>query len=108
MTTDLIPENYLWVNKKTAAKLGLANGVYVRLENQKGFKSPGKIKVRHTQRLREDCVYMIHGFGVHAKEMTRADNKGIADEEMLTGYTVDPLMGGTGMRHNFVKIVKEG
>ena len=108
MVNDLIPENYLWVNKKTAAKLGLANGVYVRLENQKGFKSPGKIKVRHTQRLREDCVYMVHGFGVHAKEMTRADNKGIGDEEMLTGYTVDPLMGGTGMRHNFVKIVKEG
>ncbi len=108
MVTDLIPEHYLWVSKKTAERLGLANGAYVRLENQTGFKSPGKIKVRHTQRLREDCVYMVHGFGVHAKEMSRADNKGVGDDEMLAGYTVDPLMGGTGMRHNFVKIVKEG
>ncbi|KAF0220258.1 MAG: thiosulfate [Geobacteraceae bacterium] len=108
MVTDLIPENYLWVNSKTALKLGLTNGQYVRLENRTGFKSPGTIKVRYTQRLREDCVYMVHGFGIHSREMTRANNRGIGDEEMLAGYTVDPLMGGTGMRHNFVKIVKEG
>jgi thiosulfate reductase / polysulfide reductase chain A len=107
MVADLIPENYLWVNRKTALKLGLADGQYVRLENKDGYRSPGTIKVRYTQRLREECVYMVHGFGVHAKEMTRADNRGIGDEEMLTGYAVDPIMGGTGMRHNFVKIVKE-
>jgi thiosulfate reductase / polysulfide reductase chain A len=50
---------------------------------------------------------MVHGFGVHAPEMTRANNKGIGDEEMLAGYTVDPLMGGTAMRTNFVTIIKE-
>jgi len=51
---------------------------------------------------------MAHGFGVHSKGMSRADNKGVGDEEMLASYTIDPIMGGTGMRHNFVKLVKEG
>jgi thiosulfate reductase/polysulfide reductase chain A len=108
MVTDLVPQNSLSINKRTALKLGLADGQVVRLENQAGFRSPGTIKVRHSQRLREECVYMAHGFGVHAGGMTRANNRGIGDEEMLTGYTLDPIMGGTGMRHNFVKIVKEG
>jgi thiosulfate reductase/polysulfide reductase chain A len=40
--------------------------------------------------------------------LSRADGKGIGDEEMLAKYAVDPIMGGTGMRSNFVKIVKEG
>ncbi|SNB44817.1 molybdopterin-dependent oxidoreductase [Geobacter sp. DSM 9736] len=108
MLTDLTPENSVWVSAVKGKELGLRDGDYVRLENQAGYKSPGRIKVRLTQRLRPDCVYMVHGFGVRSKGMTRADNKGIGDEEMLAKYTIDPLMGGTGMRSNFVKIVKEG
>lgn len=108
MLTDLTPENSVWVNKKKARELGLTDGQYVRLENPAGVKSEGKIKVRITQRLREDCIYMVHGFGVHSKGMKRADNKGVGDEEMLSKYDLDPIMGGTGMRSNFVKIVKEG
>jgi len=108
MLSDLVPANSLWINKKAALKLGLADGQHVRLENQVGFKSPGTIKVRYTQRLREDCVYMVHGFGSHATALHRANNRGVGDEEMLPSSVIDPLMGGTAMRHNFVKIVKEG
>ena len=108
LLTDLIPQNSLWINQKNAKEMGLKDGDYVRLENQAGFKSPGTIKVRFTQRLRGDCVYMVHGFGVHSRGMSRADGKGIGDEEMLAKYAIDPIMGGTGMRSNFVKIVKEG
>ena len=108
LLADLVPENYLWINRKKARELGLEDGEYVRLENQAGFPSPGKIRVRHTQRLREDCIYMVHGFGVHSAELTRADGKGIGDEEMLARYAIDPIMGGTAMRSNFVRVVKEG
>jgi thiosulfate reductase/polysulfide reductase chain A len=51
---------------------------------------------------------MVHGFGVHSAEQKRANGKGIGDEEMLSRYAIDPLMGGTAMRSNFVKVVKEG
>ena len=108
LLTDLVPENSLWINQQKARELGLEDGEYVRLENQAGFASPGKIRVRHTQRLREDCIYMVHGFGVHSAELTRADGKGIGDEEMLARYAIDPIMGGTAMRSNFVRVVKEG
>ncbi|MBT9139178.1 MAG: Polysulfide reductase chain A [Syntrophomonadaceae bacterium] len=105
--TDLVQENELWINSKKATELKLKNGEYVALVNQDGVKASTKIRVKVTERIREDCVYMYHGFGVLAKELKRAYRKGIADEELVTKYAVDPLMGGTGMRVNFVKIVKE-
>ena len=88
--------------------MGLYDGQAVRLKNHSGLVSPSTIKVKLTQRLRHDALYMVHGFGVHAPELTRANNKGVGDEELLDGYAVDPLMGGTAMRTNFVTIVKEG
>jgi len=104
---DLVPTNSLWVNTRTARSLGLVDGEQVRLVNENGVRSLTPLKVRHTQRLRPDALYTAHGFGVRAPGMTRAYNKGVGDEEMLGKYSIDPLMGGTGLRHNFVKIVKE-
>ncbi|CAH2030974.1 molybdopterin-containing oxidoreductase family protein [Trichlorobacter ammonificans] len=106
MLTDLQKENHLWLNARKGKELGVKDGDYVFLENQDGVRSPGRIKVKLTQRLRDDVVYMYHGFGVHAKAMTRADNRGIADDDLITKSAVDPIMGGTSMRGNFVKIVK--
>lgn len=106
MLTDLQKENALWVNAKKGKELGLKSGDYVSLINQDGVLANGHIKVKLTQRLREDAVYMNHGFGVHSKGMTRADGQGIADDDLLTKNAVDPIMGGTAMRGNFVKIVK--
>lgn len=108
LLADLVPENSFWINERKARELGLRDGEYVRLENTAGSRSPGTIRVRHTQRIREDCIYMVHGFGVHAPELRRADGKGIGDEEMIGRYAIDPLMGATAMRSNFVKVVKEG
>ncbi len=107
MLTDLQKENYLWINAKKGKELGLKNGDYVSLANVDGVKSPGRIKVKLTQRMRDDAVYMNHGFGVHAKAMSRANGQGIADDDLITNVVVDPIMGGTAMRRNFVKILKE-
>ena len=106
MLTDLQKENYLWINTKKGKELGLKSGDIVTLVNQDGVKAAGSIKVKLTQRLRDDAVYMNHGFGVHAKGMTRADGQGIADDDLITKYVIDPFMGGTAMRGNFVKIVR--
>jgi len=106
MLTDLQKSNYLWLNAKKGKEMGLKDGDFVYLENQDGVRAPGKIKVKLTQRIREDAVYMNHGFGVHAKAMTRANNQGIADDDLITKYAIDPIMGGTAMRGSFVKIVK--
>ncbi len=99
---ELMSENKLWVNPKEAEKWGLTNGQEVFLKNQDGVVSSFPIKVRVTERIRRDSVYMIHGFGHSRKDMKRSFGKGINDTELITNVKVDPVMGGTGMRENFV------
>jgi thiosulfate reductase/polysulfide reductase chain A len=104
--SELFRENELWLNAKRARDLGLNSGDYVRLMNQDGMKSE-KIKVKATERIREDCVYMVHGFGHVSRETKKAYKRGVDDQSLITRYAIDPIMGGTGMRVNFVKILRE-
>jgi thiosulfate reductase/polysulfide reductase chain A len=103
---DMMAENEVWVNASAAARLGLANGSYVRLRNQDGVMSE-RIRVKATERIRPDCVYMVHGFGHTSKLLRRARGKGASDAQLVTRYLVDPLMGGTGMNVNFVTLEAE-
>lgn len=104
--TELHKENSIWVNAGKARELGIKDGQYVVLENQDGVKS-NKIRAKVTQRIREDCVYMVHGFGSELKGLRNAYRKGADDQGLITRYSVDPISGATGMRVNFVKILKE-
>jgi thiosulfate reductase/polysulfide reductase chain A len=99
-------ENEVWVNAGVARRFGLQNGSYVRLKNQDGVLS-NRVKVKATQRIRSDCVYLVHGFGHTAKGLAPAFRKGASDNQLVTRYSVDPLMGGTGMNVNFVTFEAE-
>ena len=102
---ELFPENEVWVNASMAHSMGIKRGAYVILVNQDGVKSP-PIRVKATERIREDCVYMVHGFGTTSRELRNAFRKGADDQELVTRYAIDPICGGTGMRVNFVRIEK--
>ncbi|MBT3820029.1 MAG: molybdopterin-dependent oxidoreductase, partial [Nitrospinaceae bacterium] len=59
---DHYPENTVWMNTNEARAKGLGDGEYVRLYNEDGVTSfPVKLKV--TEGIRPDCVYIVHGFG---------------------------------------------
>jgi thiosulfate reductase/polysulfide reductase chain A len=103
---EMMPENEVWLNADMAARMGLTDGVYVRLRNQDGVVS-NRVKLKATQRIRPDCVYMVHGFGHTAVRLRRAFGKGANDTQLVTQYRTDPLMGGTGMNVNFVAIEAE-
>ncbi|MBT8230552.1 MAG: molybdopterin-dependent oxidoreductase, partial [Bacteroidia bacterium] len=105
--TDLMDENNLWVNPKVARIWELQNGQEVWLKNQDGITTKFPIKVRITERIRWDSVYMVHGFGHDNKKLSRAFGKGASDSEMITKVRIDPIMGGTGMRSNFVTFLFE-
>jgi thiosulfate reductase/polysulfide reductase chain A len=105
--TDLMSENSVWVNPKVAALWGLQTGQYVYLKNQDDVVSSFPIKVRVTERIRWDSVYMVHGFGHNWPSLKRAYGKGSSDSELITNVMVDPIMGGTGMRGNFVTFLTE-
>jgi thiosulfate reductase/polysulfide reductase chain A len=100
---DVMPENEVWVNANVAHRSGLKTGDRVRLRNQDGVVS-APVKVRATQAIRADCVYLVHGFGHTSKMLRRAVGLGASDAQLVTRYEVDPLMGGTGMNVNFVTI----
>ena len=100
--TDIMEENSVWVNPQVARLWGLENGQEIFLENQDGVRSTFGVKVRVTERIRWDSVYMVHGFGHNNKKLSRAYGKGASDAELITNVLLDPIMGGTGMRGNFV------
>ena len=102
---QLMRENEVWVNSATAAKAGLANGEYVQLKNQDGVVS-NRIRVKATQRISPDCVYMVYGFGHTSKPLHNAYLKGANATQLTTRYVTDPLMGGTSLHSNFVTFVK--
>ncbi len=105
--SKIMPENEVWVNAKIAKKLGLRHGEYVALENQDGAKS-NKIKVKVTERIRSDCVYMVHGFGHNTPKLKHQHRKGASDIALQTRYKLDPISGSCGLHVNFVKFVKSG
>ncbi|MCP4756824.1 MAG: molybdopterin-dependent oxidoreductase [Proteobacteria bacterium] len=104
MLLELYPENSVWVHPEIAALRNLKDGDYTVLRNQKGVKS-NRIRVRITKRIRQDCVYIAHGFGRSDRRLSQGFEKGADDNGLLTEYNLDPIMGSTGAQINFVTFV---
>jgi thiosulfate reductase/polysulfide reductase chain A len=103
LLSDMMAENNVWVNATVARRLGLKSGDRVRLKNQDGVVSL-PIAVKATERIRPDCVYVVHGFGHTSRGLRHAFGKGASDAQLITRYQTDPLMGGTAMNVNFVTL----
>ena len=100
---ETMHENEVWINPRIAKLNGIRDGQYVVLVNQDGVRS-NKVKAKVTERIRHDSVYMVHGFGRTDKRLTRSYMRGASDGGLITRVKIDPIMGGTGMRVNFVAI----
>jgi thiosulfate reductase/polysulfide reductase chain A len=109
LLADPYPENEVWLNADAALALAgfeaepLKDGDKVMLVNQDGARS-GPVRVKLTQRIRGDCVFMVHGWGQTAKGLKYARGRGASDSALTTRYKTDPIMGGTGMNVNFVRL----
>ncbi|QQS38055.1 MAG: molybdopterin-dependent oxidoreductase [Ignavibacteriales bacterium] len=103
---DMVNENEVWINIDIASRYGIKSGDYIKLKNTDGIVS-NRIKVKATERIRTDCVYMVHGFGHNSKMLKGAYMKGASDAQLITKYEIDPLMGGTAMNVNFVTFEME-
>lgn len=105
--TDLMDENSVWINPVVAKEWGIINDQYIWLKNQDDIISDFPVKARITERIRWDSVYMVHGFGHARKELKRSFGKGANDTQLITNVKTDALMGGTGMRSNFITFLTE-
>lgn len=101
---EMHPENEVWISTAEARRLGIAQGEYVWLDGD-GVRE-GPVRAFVTERIRRDCVYIVHGFGHKAPLMKLANGRGASDTHLQTRYDLDPVSGGAGMRNNFVRVVK--
>ena len=101
----LMPENEVWFHTTAARAFGVAEGELVLLENGDGVRS-SPVLVKVTEGIRNDCAYLVHGFGQQSKALRRAHGRGASDNSLMSRVNVDPLTGGTGMRVNFVRPVR--
>ncbi len=71
-----MPENEVWLHTAAGrASSALQDGDRVVLENADGVKSL-PVRVRVTEGIRDDCAYMVHGFGQRSKSLRRASRPG--------------------------------
>ena len=105
---NAMPVNPVWLNDESAKKMGLKDGDEISVVNSEGVKSASTSVLKVTPGIRKDTVYMAHGFGSKNPMLTVGHNAGIDDQELITKLAIDPETGCSGMRNNFVKIVKDG
>lgn len=103
--SEVYAENEVWMNAKAAKEQGLMGGERVVLVNQDGVRSqPARLKA--TQRIRPDCVFVVHGYGHESPGLRFARGRGLDDARLVTKIAVDPVAGTTGMSVNFVTVEK--
>jgi thiosulfate reductase / polysulfide reductase chain A len=100
---DIDPGNCLWIHPRCAAALGIKPGAPVMVKNAHGDET-GPMPAKVSERVLEQTIYMIHGFGHHAEGMTVGCCSGGSDTDLIDNYAVDPITGSTGMRVQFVQV----
>lgn len=98
---DMMSESPIWINTKAAKREGLKTGDEVMLKNEFG-EAKGKIFV--TEGIREDTLFVYHGFGHDTPQMSRANSKGINDSILLN--PADGKICGTMVTNVGVDIIK--
>ncbi|KLU62150.1 polysulfide reductase chain A precursor [Peptococcaceae bacterium CEB3] len=98
---ELMPENTLWINAKSAAKLGLKTGDAIVISAGK-YEHKGTANV--TEGIRPDTVFCYHGFGQISPQLTRAFGKGINDNKLIPDQL--GLVGNSITSMTFVKVRK--
>jgi thiosulfate reductase/polysulfide reductase chain A len=97
---ELMPENTLWLNSSVAALQGLRNGMQVIVRSPAGEQ---QLKLEVTDKIRPDCVYMAHGFGVLSKGLSTVYGKGGSDAALIES-SYCPISGNAAMHETLVEI----
>ncbi len=97
---DIMPENTLWLNTLSATKMGLSDGQMVKVKSRVG---EGILKLEVTEKIRPDCVYMAHGFGVISKGQSLIFGRGACDAALIEDK-LEPISGNVAMHQTFVEV----
>jgi thiosulfate reductase/polysulfide reductase chain A len=97
---DIMPENRLWLNTAEARKKGLKDGQMVKVKSPLATE---ELRLTVTEKIRPDCVYLSHGFGVLSKNQRLLAGKGGSDAALIEDK-VEPISGNMAMHQTFVDV----
>jgi len=102
MLRNLMMENYIWINRRTAKEKGIEFGDVVEVSSSTGST---RIKAYPTEKIAPDTVFFIHGFGEESEALTWAYKNGGNDNAVIEDAT-EPVYGASAMHETNVEIRK--
>jgi len=100
MLRDLIPENYIWINKRVAKEKGINFGDMIEVSSNAGAT---KLRAYPTEKIAPNQVFFIHGFGEESEELTWAYRSGGNDNAVIEDI-IEPVYGAAAMHETNVEI----
>ncbi|HYF94554.1 MAG TPA: molybdopterin dinucleotide binding domain-containing protein [Symbiobacteriaceae bacterium] len=97
-------ENELWMHPSVAGARSIKDGDVVEVANEYGKE---RLKAKLTEGIRQDCVWMCHGFGTMVPEQRLAYKKG-ANDGALYPIMITPVSGALGQGDAVVTVRKAG
>jgi len=102
MLRDLIFENYIWINSRTADSKNIKFGDMIEVSSKVGKT---RLKAYPTEKVAPDTVFFVHGFGEESQELTWAYKNGGNDNAVIEDI-VEPVYGAAAMHETNVEIKK--
>ncbi len=102
MLRDLIPTNYVWINKRVAQKMGIKFGDMVEVSSKVGKIH---LKAYPTEKIAPNQTFMLHGFGGSSEGMEMAYGNGGNDARIIVDE-IEPVYGAAAMHTTNVEIRK--
>jgi len=102
MLRDLIHENYAWINKRVAKKMGIEFGDKVEISSKIGKVT---IKAYPTEKIAPNTIFFVHGFGEESEALTWAYRNGGNDNAIIED-NIEPVYGAAAMHETNVEIRK--
>lgn len=86
---EVMSENYLLINTSKAKEMGIKDGDEVYAESEFGKV---KIRAKLSEGIREDTVFMLHGFGHISKDLKLTYGRGANDNALVRNMKVDEML----------------
>ena len=102
MLRDLMPENFIWINKRVAKQKGIKFADMIEVSSSTGKT---QLKAYPTEKIAPNQVFFVHGFGEESSELTWAYKNGGSDNAVIEDVT-EPVYGAAAMHETNVEIRK--
>ncbi len=99
---DLMPENYLWINRRVAEKKHIKFGDMIEISSSVGKT---RIKAYPTEKIAPNQLFFVHGFGEESESLTWAYKNGGNDNAVIEDI-IEPVYGASSMHETNVEIRK--